>query len=109
MVDSAPQATAIRESSKTGTRVKLDLTLHAPLLMIPYFSKTTEGEMHVDLGHFSITNSFHLYSEDSGGEFCTLDAGSRVLDKMEIKSTQISVYRCVSVYRWMLPFAALKL
>jgi len=50
------QATAIKESTKSAHRVKLDVTLRAPLVVLPYRTKTTEGEIYIDLGDFQLSN-----------------------------------------------------
>jgi len=48
--------TAIKESTKSAHRVKLDVTLRAPLVVLPYRTKTTEGEICIDLGDFQLSN-----------------------------------------------------
>jgi len=91
-------ATAIKESTKSAHRVKLDVTLCAPLVVLPYHTKTTEGEIYIDLGDFQLSNDFLHSSQLLKGEVmesCDLRPGRTILDRMKICTTSIQIYRYV--------------
>ena len=54
------QATAIIESTRSAHRLKLDLTLHAPVIELPFYTKDREGNIYIDLGEFQISNRLLL-------------------------------------------------
>eukprot|EP00731_Ephydatia_muelleri_P024429 Em0016g700a len=87
-------AGAIREST---VRVKLDVTLHAPLLKIPYTTRHGKGSVMVDLGEFKLTNSFvgggDIMEERGLHPLSTNSDAKAILDKMVIQSSAIEVYR----------------
>ena len=77
----------------------MDVTLHAPLIIVPYRTKTTEGEICVDLGDFRVCNGF-LHGSDlmtEAMEMISISIGKALLDRMEIKSTSIQIYRSETI------------
>ena len=94
------QATAIKDSTKSAHRVKLDVTLHAPLVRLPYTTSSVTGGIFIDLGEFHISNKFshgpELLASIQQIESVNLRVGATVLDCMEIRTSSIQVYREVS-------------
>ena len=90
------QASAIKDTaSKTAFRMKLNISLHAPLIIIPYKSPNSSGTIHIDLGDFNISNRFlHGYDvHDTRGSVVSLDSAHTILDRIEIKTSSIYVCR----------------
>jgi hypothetical protein len=87
-------AAAIRESEKTAHRVKLDLTLHAPLILLPYTIKNSQGSIAIDLGRFHVHNRF-VHGESLLSPLQTIGGGRGLttFDVMEIQSTAIEIHR----------------
>ena len=74
----------------------MDVTLHAPLLKIPYKIRLEEGHILVDLGEFKLTNSFvsgtDIMAENGLYPLSTNNDAKAILDKMVIQSTAIVVH-----------------
>lgn len=93
------QASAIKDTaSKTAFRMKLNISLHAPLIIIPYKSPNSNGTIHIDLGDFNISNRFlHGYDiHDTRGSVVSLDSAQTILDRIEVKTS--SIYVCRECY-----------
>lgn len=96
---SVSQATAIKESTKSAFRFKMDVTLHAPLIVVPYKMEVTEGEIYIDLGNFRVCNDIVRGSDIMGTmETMSIWAGKATLDCINVKSSCIQIYRYVCLY-----------
>ena len=74
----------------------MDVSLRAPLIVVPYHTLTTDGKIFIDLGDFRLSNSFvHGAEFMSGVESMSIRVGKAVFDKIEIKSSSIQIYRYV--------------
>ena len=71
------------------------MSLHAPLIAVPYATPHSAGTIHMDMGDFTISNRF-LYGyqvQDTRGSVISLDPAQAILDRIEIKSSSIQIYR----------------
>ena len=74
----------------------MDITLHAPLVVIPYRTRVTVGEIYIDLGCFQVTNMFCHGSEllsRSCMDTMNIKAGKATIEKIKIQSTSIEIFR----------------
>ena len=78
-----------------SARIKLSVSLHAPLVTVPYKTPHSAGTLHIDMGDFTISNRFfHGYQvHDTKGSVVELDSAQAILDRIEIKSSSIQIYR----------------
>ncbi|XP_064395949.1 intermembrane lipid transfer protein VPS13A-like isoform X2 [Halichondria panicea] len=93
-------ANAIIESTKMAHRLKLDLTLHAPVLELPFTTETRQGSIFIDLGEFRMSNhlkhghDIHRESMDSATtDTLTLLGAPTVLDCMRMETTSVQIFR----------------
>ena len=74
----------------------MDIAVHAPLVMVPYHTQTTEGEISINLGDFHLSNRF-LHGVDvlssTHRETMNVKLQRVVLDQMVVKSTAIHISR----------------
>lgn len=75
--------------------MKLCVSLSAPHVIIPYSGPTVYGTLHILLGDFTLSNRFvHGYDTiDTRGSVMSLGTAQLILDRMEIKSSSVCVYR----------------
>ncbi len=84
------------ESTKSAFRFKMDVTLHAPLIVVPYRTEATVGEIYIDLGNFRLSNDFvHGSQLMTAMESMSVRVGKATLDCIRIESSSIQIYRSV--------------
>ena len=87
------QAEAIKDSV---LRIKLDITIHAPVISIPYKIRRGTGSIVLDLGMLQLTNRFingGVLMERTEMAQSSLLRDYTVFDQMDIKCTALQV-RC---------------
>ncbi|MED6232098.1 hypothetical protein ATANTOWER_021188, partial [Ataeniobius toweri] len=83
-------ASSVRDFAQKSFRLSMDIRLKAPLIIIPQ-SSTSQNALVVDLGLITVENSFALRS----GEGFPVPV---VVDKMDIKLTQLKLCRTPKLY-----------
>ena len=85
----------MKDKPKAAFRLGLSVTLHAPHVIIPYASTKSSGILHIDLGKFTVSNRFIRGYDVLDGKASAIDLESSqvILDRMEITSSNICVYR----------------
>ena len=85
----------MKDKTKAAFRLGLSVTLHAPHVIIPYVSTKSSGTLHIDLGKFTVSNRFiHGYDVlDGRASVVDLESSQMILDRIEITSSNICVYR----------------
>ena len=68
--------------------------LLAPVMQVPFKSNKTVGTFYISLGNFVISNRFiHGYETfDTRGTNISLATGYTILDRIEVKCSDISLY-----------------
>ena len=82
----------MKDKTKAAFRLGLSVTLHAPHVIIPYASTKSSGTLHIDLGKFTVSNQFIRGYDVLNGRI-DLESSRVILDRMEITSSNICVYR----------------
>ena len=82
----------MKDKPKAAFRLGLSVTLHAPHVIIPYASTKSSGILHIDLGKFTVSNQFIRGYDVLNGRI-DLESSRVILDRMEITSSNICVYR----------------
>lgn len=78
-------ASSVRDFAEKSFRLSTNIRLKAPLIIVPQ-SSTSQNALVVDLGLITVENSFALRP----GQGLPLPA---VVEKMDIKLTQLKLYR----------------
>lgn len=80
--------------------MKLDLTIHAPMIVIPYSIKGGAfGSFHIDLGEFCLSNKF-LHGYEVAGtprSSMSLAVSQAILDNIRIHISRVQIFRYICV------------
>lgn len=72
-----------------GRRLKLDVEIDAPVIIIPVSSQSNEA-LVVDLGELNLSNTFHQYTVEGPG----LDAEKLpIYEKISVVLKKLQIYR----------------
>lgn len=75
----------VKEMHQDGKRVKLDVDIQAPEIVVPISSQSTQLVV-ADLGHLKLANTFHLHPKQPDALF----------DKYSIQLLDLQLYRYAS-------------
>ena len=75
----------VQEQHKSGQRLKLDVILNAPEVIVPLESQSKEVVV-VDLGTLTLSNTFHLTRPEA-------EQDPALYEQYAIKLTQLQVFR----------------
>ncbi len=81
----------VQELHQNGQRLKLNIVIDAPEVIIPVSSVSPEVIVAY-LGHLTLSNTFHLV-ESSGTNGRAAGGGEAIFEKYKIELSDLEVYR----------------
>jgi len=76
----------VKMIEKNSMKIKLDVSVRAPQILIPQDSQHKEGFI-IDLGHFVVSNSFQIIPETAEME------KKAIVDMISVEMTHVAIVR----------------